>query len=233
MAGGDGTLGRVAPAFLDARRVLGIIPSGTGNALAHELGIPMEAIAAIEFAMTRAVEGRTDVGLANGRTFVTTATMGLSTAIGRELEGLNKKAFGRLAYLPALARAYQSAAPIRALLTVDGASIEGRFLQIVVAASRNHSGPFLTTPGAARDDRKLSVYAVRGDNRAQLLRYGCSLLLGRHTHLRNVRAFETTQAHLACPRIRTLVIDGDPVRGRDFSFALHDEQLALLMAPEH
>jgi diacylglycerol kinase family enzyme len=79
-AGGDGTVRAVASALADTEATLAVLPVGTLNHFAKELGIPLELGAAIEIAHTGAIRP-IDVGEVNGRIFVNNSSLGLYPAI--------------------------------------------------------------------------------------------------------------------------------------------------------
>ena len=79
-AGGDGTVGAVAAALVDTEATMAVLPVGTLNHLAKELGIPLELEAAVEIALTGAIRA-IDVGEVNGRVFVNNSSLGLYPAI--------------------------------------------------------------------------------------------------------------------------------------------------------
>jgi diacylglycerol kinase family enzyme len=85
-AGGDGLLARILPAVLHTPTALGVIPLGTGNVWARELGLPLQP----ERAITRQLAGPprpVDVGTANGRPFLVIASAGLDARIVELVEG--------------------------------------------------------------------------------------------------------------------------------------------------
>src|ERR1700691_4672925 len=79
-SGGDGTVTACAAGVAGSGIPLGVLPSGTGNLLARNLGLPLQADAALAVALTGA-ERRLDVGVANGRTFVVMAGIGFDAAM--------------------------------------------------------------------------------------------------------------------------------------------------------
>ena len=79
-AGGDGTVGAVAAALVDTEATMAVLPVGTLNHFAKELGIPLELEAALEIALTGAIRA-IDVGEVNGRVFVNNSSLGLYSAI--------------------------------------------------------------------------------------------------------------------------------------------------------
>jgi diacylglycerol kinase family enzyme len=120
--GGDGTISAVAGALVDTGIALGVLPLGTLNHFAKDLGIPLE----LEAAVRVLAEGRTariDVGEVNGRIFVNNSSLGLYPEIVR-LRERQQKRFGRAKWV-AFARA--AVATLRRYpflgvsLTIDGA----------------------------------------------------------------------------------------------------------------
>src|SRR6185503_5141279 len=88
-AGGDGTINSVAAAVLDTDKILGVLPLGTLNHFAKDLGIPVE----LETAARTIVAGHTtevDVAEVNNRIFLNNSSLGLYTMIVREREKLQR-----------------------------------------------------------------------------------------------------------------------------------------------
>lgn len=85
--GGDGTINAVANALTGSQTVLGILPLGTLNHFAKDLGIPLEIEAAVESALAGRVR-EVDVAEVNGRVFVNNSSIGLYPEIVRERETL-------------------------------------------------------------------------------------------------------------------------------------------------
>jgi diacylglycerol kinase family enzyme len=79
-AGGDGTVGAVAAALADTEATMAVLPVGTLNHFAKELGIPLALETAIEIALTGAIRA-IDLGEVNGRVFVNNSSLGLYPAI--------------------------------------------------------------------------------------------------------------------------------------------------------
>lgn len=94
-AGGDGTVSSVASLLVDNRACLGVLPVGTLNHFARDLGIPFE----IEAACRVIVEGHSravDMGEINGRYFVNNSSLGLYPSIVRRREQVEKTGYNRL-----------------------------------------------------------------------------------------------------------------------------------------
>jgi len=93
-AGGDGTVGAVAAAVVDTEATMAVLPVGTLNHFAKELGIPLELEAALEIALTGAIRA-IDVGEVNGRVFVNNSSLGLYSAIVFERERRRRRGWSK------------------------------------------------------------------------------------------------------------------------------------------
>jgi len=116
--GGDGTVRACARAVLGSDVPLGIIPLGTGNLLARNLGIPVDPGEASDVVLGGRVR-RIDVGSANGETFVAVAGMGLDARMMAAAAPELKARFGSLAYV-ATAFRHLRRRPFPVELELDG-----------------------------------------------------------------------------------------------------------------
>lgn len=101
IGGGDGTFSSVARYFVGSSSTLGVLPLGTGNAFARDLGI----VADVQTAVRTILEGRearVDLGFAGDDYFLNVASIGLTTRIAEALTGPMKKRLGRFVYAVAL-----------------------------------------------------------------------------------------------------------------------------------
>ena len=85
-SGGDGTLSAVAAALVDADKPLGIIPGGTLNHFARDLGLPLDPIAAARV-IAQGHQVRVDMGEVNGRPFLNNASIGIYPAFVLDRDG--------------------------------------------------------------------------------------------------------------------------------------------------
>ena len=100
--GGDGTISEVASALIGSNAALGIVPAGSGNGLARELGIARRPAAAIADAV-RATPLPIDVGDVDGRYFVNTAGIGFDAHVASRFARARRRGF--LGYVNLTARA--------------------------------------------------------------------------------------------------------------------------------
>ena len=88
--GGDGTVSTVAAALVDTDIVFGVLPLGTLNHFAKDLGVPLELADAVAL-LASGRPKRVDVGEVNGRIFVNNSSLGLYPDIVRDRERQQKR----------------------------------------------------------------------------------------------------------------------------------------------
>ncbi len=197
--GGDGTISLAARLLARTGTAgtvaLGIVPLGTANVLARELGIPLEPRAAIALAAAAPRTLELDaIGQGSGR-YLTQVGVGLDAAMIDDTSVEARHDRGRLAYLTTLVKRAIGYRSHRYLLEVDGRRHRLRAWQVVLAnAGTLGMAPFTWGPGIQPGDGVLDlcVYDVRTvrDTVALLLR----LLAGRHRHDARARFFRVRRS---------------------------------------
>lgn len=230
LGGGDGTIRGAAPILVNTGVRLGILPFGTGNTLALELGIPADPGAAIKFLLEQAAPRRIDVGIFNEHYFVNSATLGLSVAIAEQLKNTDKASLGKLAYLPAALKAVIEAQPIEMKLVAEDLEFCGKIVQFVAASTGRHAGPFAVTPESSIDDGLLSAYIVQVKEGVDILAYGAALATGTHTLMENVQSTECRRISLELNHPTSFVLDGDFVTAQAAEISIVPGGLTVLGA---
>jgi YegS/Rv2252/BmrU family lipid kinase len=161
--GGDGTVTACAEALTGTGIPLGILPLGTGNLLARNLGLPLDADAALVTALTGS-DRRLDAGSANGHTFVVMAGLGFDAKMLGESSEPLKKRLGSLAYVLSALRHLRDR-PVRvSLVADDGPPIRVRASAVIVGNVGWLQGGIRLLPDALPDDGTLDgvVLSARG-----------------------------------------------------------------------
>lgn len=210
VGGGDGTVGLVAGELEATGCALGLLPAGTGNAFARDLGLDgslEQAAAWVAQGSPRAV----DLARASGNPFVNVATVGLSTLVARYLDPGLKRHLGKAAYLVAVVRAVRRAKPAQVRIEAEGQATETQTLQVVVANGRLHGGPFVVAPRASLQTGRLSVYALQAEDKRVLVRYAAGLALGgAHVALPEVWSAEARACRVDSDPSLPSTLDGEP-----------------------
>ena len=170
--GGDGTVGDVAAAAVDHDIPLAIMPGGSTNIIAQELGIPTGpgAGAALIFGRHRLV--RMDAGACGDRVFLHMVGAGFDSRFFARSNQALKRKVGWLAYIPAATRTLFDQ-PVEARVTVDGDEVRAITTMVLVANGRSiiHSS-LRIADGISKSDGVFDVFIVTarsGPDKARLL----------------------------------------------------------------
>ncbi|MGA0607727.1 lipid kinase [Phenylobacterium sp. VNQ135] len=214
VAGGDGTLAGAAPALIEAKKPLGVLPLGTANDLARTLAIPADPLRAagiIAAGKTR----RIDLGTANGRPFFNVASVGLAADIARSLQDGEKRALGRFAYAAAAARVLLRARQFHAEIEAHGEGGDGvlhtRSYQVAIGNGRYHGGGVAVREDAEIDDGRLMLYSLEPGSLWKVALLAPLFRRGRHARWDEVRTATARAMTLRTDRPMPVNVDGDIV----------------------
>ncbi len=187
VAGGDGTINEVVnglaqrgegvPALAPA---LAIVPLGTANVLAHELGLSFEAATIARTMVSgRALLVRPGEACNGGapRCFSLMAGAGFDAKVVAGVSALLKRRFGRGAYVWRSMIETRRYRPVRYAVEIDGVRYEAA--SVIVTRGRHYAGPYVVAPLATLSDPLLHVCLFERWGRSHTLRFGLALLMGR------------------------------------------------------
>lgn len=183
VAGGDGTINEVINGLAgrgDDAPAIGIVPLGTANVLAHELGLGFSAAAVARTMVagrTLLVQPGEAINGAGARCFSLMAGAGFDAKVVAGVSAPLKRRLGRAAYVwrsLVEARRYR---PVRYEVEIDGVRHEAS--SVIVTRSRHYAGPYVVAPKAALGEPLLHVCLFERWGRSHTFRYGLALLLGR------------------------------------------------------
>jgi diacylglycerol kinase family enzyme len=214
VGGGDGTLSGAAQVLAGKRTALGVLPLGTRNHLARQLGLPVDLTEAVK-AAAGGERRRIDLGRAGERVFVNNASLGIynKLVVERERTRLPK----RLATVPAAWRVLRTMRPHVYCLTIDG---ERRTLStplLFIGNNRYSLDPGHLGERESLEDGVLSVCAVAARGPLQLIWLALKVLFGLAHPERDFAELDTA---------REIVVEGDD----EVTVAL-DGELARLSRP--
>ena len=190
--GGDGTVSTVAAALVDTGIVFGVLPLGTLNHFAKDLGIPLDLVDAVGV-LARGQAAPVDVGEVNGRIFVNNSGLGLYPDIVRVRERQQKR-LGRGKW-PAFAWAMLAALRrypfLGVTLVIDGKEVLRRTPFVFIGNNEYRMEGFAIGERSGMEDGWLSLYVAQRPGRWRLLQLAIRALTG---HLRQARDFDAVLA---------------------------------------
>ncbi len=183
-AGGDGTVNEVVNGLHGKSVALAVIPLGTANVLADEVGLgrKTERIAeAIAHGAVRPIR----VGIANGRRFVMMAGAGFDAEVVDGVRLDLKKVIGPLAYVWEMTRQAFLYRFVGCDVQIDGQMYHA--ISAIVCNGRSYGGPFTAAPEADLEADDFQVVLFERTGWFNVLRYGMALIFGRLPYLSDVR----------------------------------------------
>lgn len=228
-AGGDGTIAEIANGIAGSETRLGVVPLGTANVLAHELGLPFApaaVAAALAFGRTRAVfPGIARCGQTE-RVFVQMLGVGFDAQVVHHVGRRLKRLCGRWAYVAQSAREMvrYPYAPVR--MRLDGAEVEAA--GAIVSKGRFYAGRYLLAPRAAPGEPRFEVALFARGGRAATVVYGAALPLDRLHRAPGLRLVEARQVDFLNGRIPAQA-DGDPAGHTPLSIVAAPSPLRIVV----
>jgi YegS/Rv2252/BmrU family lipid kinase len=207
--GGDGSVAEVAAGLAAGGPPILLLPGGTGNALAEDLGIPPNLADAAALAIGDAGEvKRVDMGRWGKRLFVLRMTMGFEAALVRDTTREMKDRYGWLAYALTGLQAL-SDPPISAYsITVDGQTVECEGIAAIIANSASTGVPGVRIAEEVDvSDGLLDVVVVRSSDLPTLL--GSAADAAQGIQPRMLSRWRGKEMHVEASPVEAVLADGE------------------------
>ncbi len=192
----------------DSTLPLAIMPLGTANVLANEIGLPRDPVRLAEVAVAGAARP-IRVGAVAGRRFVMMAGIGFDAAVVAGLDLALKRRVGKLAFVKAIIEQLLRHGADRYCISCEGADhLPG---SAVIANGRFYAGRFVLAPAARLEDPTLQLVLLMRTGRLAMMRYLLAMTLGRVHRLLDVRILRTDRLTVSGPVGAKVQADGDIV----------------------
>jgi diacylglycerol kinase (ATP) len=209
--GGDGTINEVASALAFGEVPLGIVPAGSGNGLARQLGVKRQPADAIRLAIA-AEPRRIDLGELGGRLFVNAAGVGFDAHVASRFNERRGRR-GLMTYALITARALRTYEPPEYAITTSEGSVRVRAVIVTAANSAEFGNGACIAPGARVDDGLLDLVVIAERSRLQTLMGLPRLFNGTVNQVPGCSIRRVTRATIESDRPMTFHVDGEPVTG--------------------
>lgn len=213
--GGDGTVNEVASAVaFEEHTAFGIVPSGSGNGLATELGVSRDPATAIAQALKNPPRP-IDAGELDGRLFVNVAGIGIDAHIAARFNDPANVKRGLLSYAKLTGPALFSYAPATYRITTDteGTRVARCAVLVSIANGTQYGNNARVAPRARVDDGLLDLIVVEEHSRFRTLLSVPRLFNGTADRVPGCVMVQIHRATIECDTPMTYHVDGETVLG--------------------
>ncbi|MBI3742139.1 MAG: diacylglycerol kinase family lipid kinase [Chloroflexi bacterium] len=233
--GGDGTLNETANALVDSQTALGVLPRGTGNVWAREMGMPLDDLAAGARLIADAEIKTIDVGEVRGtnfspRIFVLWCGIGFDAAVTRDIETNRemKRRLGPLSFIISGMRLAWQYRGKRVRIFADQFKIRRRVILALAMNVQLYGAFFRLAPNARAQDEKLDLLLFKGAGLGETIWHAGRVFLG--SHLRDPQVEMHSIATLNIPTEKLPVqVDGEPIGFTPIEIRVRPRALRVLV----
>ena len=226
-AGGDGTVNEVVNGLAGTNATLGVLPIGTMNVFATELGLPVNDLQRcwniIRSESTRAV----DLPKANQKFFVQLAGVGLDAQVVQETSAQFKRNFGPLSYLISAAQIAARQPPRLSIQSDEAPVKEGSF--VLIGNGRLYGGPFPFFKHAVIDDGLLDVIVFKSLGYLEIIKYLQDVVFSDDIRVPEIEYFQTRRLRVESEQLVPVELDGELVGNCPVEFTLQERSLRVFV----
>jgi diacylglycerol kinase (ATP) len=222
VAGGDGSINHAIAGLVGSSTALGVLPAGTANVWAQELGLSgltWTRLMALEESARRLATApvySVDVGFCNRVPFLLWAGVGLDGFIVNRIEPRSRweKHFAVVQYAASAVWGARIWSGMNLRVSVDGDQVYGHFLLAVASNIRLYAGGLAEiSPMAKLDDGVMDLWLFAGDTLGETVRLALDMLAGKHQESDQARRIPFRKMSLASDSSLYVQLDGEPVEG--------------------
>lgn len=229
-AGGDGTINEVVNGIAGSKATLGLLPLGTMNVFAAELGLPAGDLKACWSIIAAGKTRRVDLPSANERHFVQLAGVGFDAQAIAQTSRALKRSFGPLSYLVSAAQIAARQPPRLWIEAEEAVTQEGSF--VLVGNGRLYGGPFPFFKQAVADDGLFDVLVFKRFNYLEIIRYMQDVLFSPQITSPEVEYFQTAALRVTSEGTVPVEIDGELIGNCPVEFKIRQGGLRVFAPPK-
>lgn len=205
--GGDGCVTEVASVLCGTDMPMVIIPGGTANVMAKELGIPIDTETALKWLKDDEIQVNTiDMGSMNGNPFLLRINLGIMADMILQTDRELKDSIGQLAYGITAIKTITDAEPVTYTIEIDGTMIQENGVSLTVTNSGNIGiGDFTLQPGISITDGLLDVILLKDASFTSLLKTAGSTLLQNETDA--IKHWQCKEVKISMDQEKTFICD--------------------------
>jgi len=208
IAGGDGSVNEVAKGLVNTNTALGILPTGSGNGLAHFLQLPFNLSKAFDNINAFRVK-KIDTFTINGKFGCNLSGVGFDAKVAVEFSKVKRRGFW--SYFRIVLQEYVTYESQNYVLEFDGKTIHRKALMVCFANSNQFGNNAIIAPGASADDGLIDICIISKAPLVEAPIMGTMLVSRLINRTHYAEYFKTHEVILHKPEAVPVHIDGDPV----------------------
>jgi YegS/Rv2252/BmrU family lipid kinase len=241
VAGGDGSINRTVAGLTGGETALGVLPAGTANVWAQELGLPILSwtnLTALERSARMLAEGQrrlVDVGMCRGIPYLLWAGVGFDAFVVHHIEPRSRweKNFAIPQYAANAAWFARKWQGMEIQIIIEEEVIEGTYLLALITNVRLYAGGIAEiSPSAKIDDGKMDLWLFSGTTLAETVRHMWMLYSGQHFDAKKVKHFSCQKAEFHSNTPLYLQVDGEPLPESEDAVIEIKPQALQVMVPK-
>lgn len=202
--GGDGTVKMVAELLKGTSMALGIVPAGSANGMAKELGIPLVVEEALKIIVDGNCKKIDAIKINEEEICIHVSDVGLNAMLVRQFENSEKR--GMWSYGKAIFKALWQIKKMRSVIKTDQSTVIRSAYMMALANARKYGTGANINPDGNVADGKFEVVVVRKLNVFEIMK---AIFTDRSFHPRRIEVFSTTSLELNIRRRVHFQIDGE------------------------
>lgn len=206
--GGDGTVNEIARAMIHSSAVLGIIPKGSGNGLARELHIPMDAKRALDLIIKGHVT-TIDCCKANNRIFFCTCGVGFDAAVSQKFANETRR--GSLTYIKNTVEEYLSYKPEPYELLIDSQTIKEKAFLVACGNASQYGNNAFIAPHANIQDGQMDITVLSPFTPLDIAPLAIQLFTKQIDRNSKIKTFKGKEVTIIRQHPGVMHLDGEPV----------------------
>ncbi len=225
-AGGDGTINEVAHGLIGHPTPLGVLPLGTANVLAIELGQKLRARPVAD-TLLHGDAKLIGTGLVNGEMFLLMVGAGFDGAVVRSIQPSMKRRFKKLAFVFEGLKIWLKGPRYPISVEIDGVAEEAAW--VVVTNARHYAGPFVLAPTADIADPHLQAFIFEKHSRLAFAGYFLGLAFGQVAHMPGVHVSRFQKLELSSAGPVPVEVDGEAFQSLPMTISQGTQFLRLVV----
>lgn len=230
-AGGDGTVNSLASTLLYTDKILGVLPYGSGNGFAREMGFGRD-LNTLKENIIRKEFTEVDILKINDSYCVNISGTGIDSFVAHSFQSLNRR--GLSSYIISTFRVVRAIKPLRAMVTGEGISYDSNFFLAAVANTRQFGNNAIVAPCAKPDDGFFDIVLMYPFPKILMPLFAIRLMTGTLRESKYLHFIKTDRPVKISTSETRFHIDGEPLIFKDgATIEICKMALRVLSFPKH